>query len=196
MRSFLRRLFHPRPAVLAALVVAAAALLVVSLGGYAGNGVVIYGSYRFSSYALAVVCLAAPRALRALRRRKDARLEALSARPGLSGRAARFLFDSDRRTAALLPVTLGMNLAFALFKLAAAAYYRSWWLASIGGYYAVLSLLRFSLLKQAGRGGQADERRARGEKVVDDQHAVTRPQILFGNDDLADVAVGKGDDLG
>ena len=160
MRMFLRRLLRPRPAVLAALVVAAAALLSVSLGGHTDNGVVIYGSYLFSTYALVVLCLAAPGAFRALRRRFAGKADALSARPGRVGRTVRFLLDGDRRIEALLPITLALNLAFAVFKLCAAAYYGSWWLASIGGYYAVLSVLRFGLLRQAGRGGRADERRS------------------------------------
>ena len=160
MRSLFRRLLYPRPLVLAGLAVAAAALLVVSLGGHTDSGGVIYGSYLFSAYALVALCLAMPGAVRALRRRLGAGADALSAKPGFWGRAARLLLDSDRRTEALLPVTLGLNLAFAVFKLGAAIFYRSWWLASIGGYYAVLSVLRFNLLKQAGRRGRADERRS------------------------------------
>ena len=160
MRSFFRRLLYPGPPVLAGLAVAAAALLVVSLGGHTDSGVVIYGSYLFSTYALVALCLAMPGAVRALRQRTDAGVEALTARPGPWGRAARFLLDSDQRAEALLPVTLALNLAFAMFKLATAVFYRSWWLASIGGYYAVLSVLRFNLLKQAGRRGRADERRS------------------------------------
>ncbi len=69
----------------------------------------------------------------------------------LSGRGAFLaarLAEEETRARAALHLSLWANLLYALFKLAASVWYRSLWLGAIGVYYAVLSLLRFLLLRE------------------------------------------------
>ena len=160
MRQWLRRLFHPAGPVLAALAIVSTGLLIVSLGGYTDNGVIIYGSYLLSSYALVAVCLWMPTVVTAARGRVRQRAAEITSRSErlseLSGRYS----DDEARNRVALYLSLASNMLYAGFKLGASVWYRSLWLGAIGMYYAVLSLLRFILLRGARRMSRLDEHRA------------------------------------
>ncbi|MBQ9264944.1 MAG: hypothetical protein IJ189_12150 [Clostridia bacterium] len=55
--------------------------------------------------------------------------------------------DRNARSHYILHFSLAANIAFALLELAEGLYFNSVWLAAIGVYYAVLGVMRFSLLR-------------------------------------------------
>ena len=66
--------------------------------------------------------------------------------------------DRNARSQYILHFSLAANIAFALLELAEGLYFSSIWLVAIGVYYALLGVMRFSLLRSI---RSAD---ARGEK--------------------------------
>ena len=55
--------------------------------------------------------------------------------------------DRNARSRYILHFSLAANIAFALLELAEGLYFGSMWLVAIGVYYAVLGVMRFSLLR-------------------------------------------------
>ena len=73
--------------------------------------------------------------------------------------------DYDERSRYILYGSLALNLIYSLLKLMTGIWFRDLWFIALGCYYAVLALLRFSLLrsirdKQPGSGGSAYRRTA------------------------------------
>ena len=56
--------------------------------------------------------------------------------------------DRNARTRYILHFSLAANIAFALLELAEGLFFGSIWLIAIGVYYAVLGVMRFSLLSR------------------------------------------------
>ncbi|MBQ6326282.1 MAG: hypothetical protein IJI26_09485 [Clostridia bacterium] len=141
------RPLHPRPALLALIVVTAAVLETLCLNGTIQAPAVAYFSYLYSTYALIVFCAWLPGHVRRRRSAASRRLYKIAnAHPCLEP-VRRFLSDAEYRLQALLYPSLAFNLLYGGFKLAMGVYYRSWWMTGVGFYYIILAGMRFGLLR-------------------------------------------------
>ena len=68
--------------------------------------------------------------------------------------------DQNARSRYILHFSLAANIAFALLKLGVGIYSHSLWLAAVGIYYAVLALMRFSLLRSIRTADAQEEKKA------------------------------------
>lgn len=123
------------------LIPAAALLLLYAFLAPQAHPVLVYGAYGLSAYALAVVCLRAPAMLREIQRIKTE-----------NKHVSRYLSDPQLRVRVSLYGTLAINAAYALLQLGMGAYHGSVWFYSLAGYYLLLALMRFFLLKETRKG--------------------------------------------
>ena len=54
----------------------------------------------------------------------------------------------DERAPLVLNASLAFNLLYALFKLIAGIWFHSFWMIGLGGYYGMLAIMRFLLIRQ------------------------------------------------
>lgn len=135
-----KRLLFPGRAVLLAGVPLAAALLAYAFAVEGGEGIVSYVAFAFSSYMTVAVCACMPRLVR--------EAIALAHRiPWLH----RYMTDDHVRMHVSLYLSLGLNMLYAVMKLIMGAYYRSVWFGTLGVYYALLTAMRFMLLRHVRR---------------------------------------------
>ena len=66
----------------------------------------------------------------------------------------------DERAPLVLNASLAFNLLYALFKLIAGIWFRSFWMIGLGGYYGMLAIMRFLLIRQLRKEDPAAARRA------------------------------------
>lgn len=139
-RQIGKRLLFPGRAVVLAGVPLAAALLVYAFVVEGGEGIVSYGAFAFSAYMTAAVCACLPRLVR----------EA-SAKAHRTPWLHRYLTDAHVRMHVSLQLSLVINMLYAVMKLLMGVYYRSVWFGTLGVYYALLTALRFMLLRYVRR---------------------------------------------
>lgn len=135
LKTILRKLVFPAPALLALFVPLAAVLLLYAFGAERPQPAVVYASYAFSAYTLAAVCVRIPRLVR--------RCRELAHR---NRWVHRFLTDVSFRTEVSLLVSLALNAGYAAWNLYSGIHRHSPWFGAISGYYVVLALMRFPLL--------------------------------------------------
>lgn len=136
IKSICLRLLHPGPGWLAALVVLAAGGLIYIFANGLEETPLSYGVYVFSAYTLTAVLCCLPGWLKYGKQKVYANR--------LSGR---LLQDIPFRVKISLYTSLGINLLYALGKLAAGIAYASVWFAAVALYYMVLAVMRFVLLR-------------------------------------------------
>lgn len=136
-----KRLLFPPPALALPIVVLGMGLLIYVFSMGLDDTPLSYAAYLLSAYALVIVCARVPRAI------------TMGKRVRRNEYVGRLLGDYALRTHAALRLGLLLNLAFAVFKLAAGIFYGSGWLVALGFYYAVLALMRFFLLRRIRGGG-------------------------------------------
>ena len=146
MKERLRRLFSPGWIVTLALTVLSIALLAVDLQKDRQKTALDYGAYLLSAYTLTALCMQGTRLIPRMRA-LFSRAQTLSTGHAGADRLLRSLTRYEDRSALLLRASLALNLIYATFKLGCGVYYRSFWLAALGVYYAVLAALRFSLMR-------------------------------------------------
>lgn len=135
-----KRLLFPGRAVLLAGVPLAAALLAYAFAVEGGEGIMSYVAFAFSSYMTVAVCACMPRLVR--------EAIALAHRiPWLH----RYMTDDHVRMHVSLYLSLGLNMLYAVMKLIVGACYRSVWFGTLGVYYALLTAMRFMLLRYVRR---------------------------------------------
>ncbi len=108
--------------------------LVISCAGYA-----------VSAYTLVVICAGVP-----------AIVKKVKARLYKNKYCKQFLTDREHRAKISLYTGVGISIIFVCIKLVAGYYYKSYWLAGIGIYYMVISLMRFALLRGERLGAKAE----------------------------------------
>ncbi|MBQ3604467.1 MAG: hypothetical protein IJA02_11560 [Clostridia bacterium] len=137
IKKVLLKLLFPHVAVVAALVPVAAALLIYAFAAPNANEVLVYASYVVSAYALTVVCTKAPAIFKFLKNLKSE-----------NKFISRYYSDGQLRIKLSLYMSVAINLLYALLQLGMGIYYRSVWFYALFGYYALLGLMRFFLLKE------------------------------------------------
>lgn len=140
LKKGLLKLLRPYPAFAFVFVPVAAGLLIYVFVSERSDEPVAYLAYFLSAYAMALVC---------------ARL------PGLFGRIravkreneylSRYFSDAALRVKISLYGTLSVNTLYAVMQLGMGIYNHSVWFYALSGYYFMLALMRFFLLRQSRR---------------------------------------------
>lgn len=137
LKKLFYKLLFPHAAVIVVFVPLAAAMLIYAFAYENANEIVVYLSYFLSAYALMLVCLRAPRIYNGAKK-----FGAENKYIGLYRR------DAGLRVKLSLYVSLAMNVLYALMQLGLGFYNRSVWFYVLAGYYILLSLMRYFLLKE------------------------------------------------
>lgn len=97
---------------------------------------VTYSGYTLSAYTLVAAVAEVP----AIAKKVKGRLYA-------NKYSNKYLTEPELRAMISLYTGVGINILYAVIKVAAGCYYKSYWLGGIGAYYMVLSLIRFGLVR-------------------------------------------------
>lgn len=126
-------------------VISAAALTVIFVGGYEQSPVA-YAAYVVAFYTLSVACLFCRKVLPGKFRQLK---KALTAHR-LFGR---FLTDRALRTQLFLYLSLAISLAYVGLNLLSWYWNRSWWFVVLAGYYVIMAVMRFLLVRYVRKQG-------------------------------------------
>lgn len=135
-----KRLLFPPGWLLVILTVVSAAGLVRVFSQGLEETVLAYGLYALSAYTLTVVCVFLGRTLPRHYRKTRQRVYAHPL-------GHRYMTDAAFKVRVSLYISLGINLVYSVFKLAAGVYFASFWWGAVAVYYLVLSVIRFFLLR-------------------------------------------------
>ncbi|MBQ4089465.1 MAG: hypothetical protein IJC56_06265 [Clostridia bacterium] len=128
-------LFPPTPLMLI-LVPAASVLLIYALADPGASDAAKYTAYPLSAYALTIVCARMPQLIERLKRLKHR-----------SRLINRYMTDVRWRVQKTLQLSLIMNSLYAALQLASGFQTSSSWFHSLAGYYAMLAVMRWVLLR-------------------------------------------------
>lgn len=120
-------------------IVSTAGLILVFVKGW-DDHLLAYALYTLSAYTLTVDCVFFSKTLPGYYRK--ARQKVYEHPVG-----NRYMTDAAFKVRVSLYLSLGINLLYSVFKLAAGIYYASFWWGAIAVYYMVLALIRFLLLR-------------------------------------------------
>ena len=135
-KKILHSMLFPHPLLLILLVFLSAAALVFVFAIDKSEGVANYAAYLLSFYTLTALCCRIPdiiSGVRVLRERNPL--------------LRRFTNDARFRLKVTLHASLTVNTAYALFQLGQGLYYRSRWFFALAVYYALLTVMRYFLLR-------------------------------------------------
>lgn len=135
-RKILLWLLFPHIAVVIILVPIATALLIYAFLSPEANPVAVYGSYFLSAYALTVVCTKAPAICRKAASIKNE-----------NRYVTQYMNDAHLRIKLSLYGAVIFNTVYALLQLGLGIHHHSVWFYALAGYYALLIIMRFFLLK-------------------------------------------------
>lgn len=129
-------LIYPHIAVIICLLPVSVAFLVLSLVYLTSTSIVAILSYLLSFYVLVVICFRIPRMIEFFKNFKQE-----------NKFMKRWFSDVRLRMKVSLYGSLIWNVTFAIFQLWLGFYHKSFWYFSMFGYYIMLGLMRFFLLK-------------------------------------------------
>ena len=137
-KKILWKVLFPHMAVVIVSVPIAVALLIYAFSFEDANMVITYISYIFSAYSLTIICARSPILFRKL-------IEAKNSNKYIT------LYQSDAqlRVKISLYSSVTLNILYALLQLFSGFYFHSIWFYALAGYYALLAIMRFFLLKDA-----------------------------------------------
>lgn len=135
---FKKLLFPPVWLMILLTIISIVGLVVVFVKGW-DESPVAYAVYVMAFYTLSVLCvffsMVFPKTYREIRQKVyDHPI------------GNRYMTDAVFKVRISLFISLGINLAYSIFKLASGIYYRSLWIGAIAVYYILLSMIRFVLL--------------------------------------------------
>ncbi len=134
-----KRLLYPHLAVIICLLPISISFLILSLIYLTSTSILAILSYVLAFYILVVVCLRIPRIVAYFKRVKN------------ENKFLKHWFeDVHFRMNLSLYGSLIWNIAFAIFQLVLGFYHNSMWFYAMFGYYTVLGLMRFFLIKHTG----------------------------------------------
>lgn len=136
-KRILFKLLFPHIVVVIVLVPLAGAVLIYALAVPGANLVVAYASYALSAYALAVLCARIPAIVRGLKALKTE-----------NRYVSAYLSDVHLRMKISLYSSVSMNTLYGLMQLISGFYFHSVWFYALAGYYGLLALMRYFLLKE------------------------------------------------
>lgn len=136
-KNILTKLLFPPVIVVILLTPIAAALLIYAFLVSGENSIIAYVSYGLSAYALTILCVRAPFLFRKAKTFKQE-----------NKYVHRYLSDPHLRVKISLYGSVGMNTLYGLMQLVSGLYYHSVWFYALAGYYALLAVMRYFLLKE------------------------------------------------
>lgn len=143
-KSLCKKILYPRVWLMILLVLlSAAALTVVFVKGW-DESLLAYGTYVLSFYSLTVVCLSAYTVLPARYRKIKNQIYA-------NKFGNRYLTDVAFKTHVSLYASLAINLVYAGINGLSFFLYRSAWFAILAGYYIILAVMRYLLVRYVGK---------------------------------------------
>lgn len=101
------------------------------------DDVIAYLSYAWSAYALTLICTSIPRIIRFGKWFR-----------GENPFAQRYFSDTQYRIKWSLYGSLTVNMLYAVLQLGSGIYYHSAWFYTLSGYYVILAVMRYFLLKE------------------------------------------------
>ncbi|MCM1090022.1 MAG: hypothetical protein NC092_11885 [Butyrivibrio sp.] len=151
MKKFLIKIFFPPVWVIVLSSAVGFPAVIIALNYLSEDNPISYISYVLSAYALTVLCANFPRAKRRCREllHGDEVKIIVSVRKFMRRYhyTSLYLDDIEFRARVSLYSGLAINLFYAVFKCATGVIFRSAWLWAIGIYYVMLSVIRFTLLR-------------------------------------------------
>lgn len=148
LNKILRALLYPRLWVMLLLIPISAAALILSMLLLGTESPIAIASYVISAYTLTVWCMRIPVIVRAARRFRH------------ENKYARRWFSDERlRVNVSLYSTLIFNTAYAALQLWLGVVHSTFWFYSLAGYYLMLALMRFFLIRylRENRAGEREE---------------------------------------
>lgn len=136
-KKLLFKLLFPHNAVIVLVVLAAVALMVYTFVIGRRDDMIAYITYILSAYALTVVCARTPALFRRVKSIKEE-----------NRYIKRYTSDVHLRIKISLYSSVAMNTIYALMQFWSGFYFGSVWFYALGGYYALLALMRYFLLKE------------------------------------------------
>ena len=147
----MKKWLHPHKKIIFACIFLTIISLIYVLGINTDTKILCYVVYAFSTYTLVVSCMAVPRLVRHVNAliRDDQIVWIAKIRHLLEKNeyTKRYLYDAEFRTGISLYTGFCWNLFYALFKMVTGVVYSSLWMFAIGGYYLVLGINRFHMLR-------------------------------------------------
>lgn len=137
-KKILWKFLFPHKAIIILSVPIAAALLIYAFAYENANMVVAYIAYIFSAYSLTIVCMKSPILFRKL---KEIRNQ--------NKYITLYRSDAQLRVKISLYSSVGLNILYALMQLFSGFHFHSIWFYALAGYYTLLAVMRFFLLKDA-----------------------------------------------
>lgn len=136
-KKILLKLVLPPIAVAAVLIPLGFGLVICSVVFAQEYPILAYISYGLSAYSLVLLCFRLPRIIRFFRNFQQNN-------PFMQ----RYLSDAQYRVRISLYSALAINLLYAALQLGSGIYYHSVWFYALAGYYAILAVTRYFLLKE------------------------------------------------
>lgn len=137
-KKILLKLLFPHKAVIILSVPIAAVLLIYAFAYENANIAVSYIAYVFSAYALTIVCVKAPVLLKKMKEAKKR-----------NKYITLYQSDAQLRVKISLYSSVAFNILYALLQLFSGFHFHSIWFYALAGYYTLLAVMRFFLLKDA-----------------------------------------------
>ncbi|MBQ8038613.1 MAG: hypothetical protein IJ274_01830 [Lachnospiraceae bacterium] len=137
-KKILLKLLFPHKAVIISSAPVATALLVYAFAYENANSVVSYIAYVFSAYALTIVCVKAPKLFQKIKEAKKR-----------NKYITLYQSDAQLRVKISLYSSVVFNILYALLQLFSGFHFHSIWFYALAGYYTLLAVMRFFLLKDA-----------------------------------------------
>lgn len=136
LKSVIKKLLFPYIPVIFICAPVAAALLIYTFVCGRDDTPIGYFSYLFSAYALTIICVRIPTAVKYISRQMHQ-----------NKTVYRYLTDIPFRMRVSLYMSLGINAIYAAVKLFTGIYYGSVWFVTLSVYYIMLAIMRFLLLR-------------------------------------------------
>jgi len=151
LKAFLHKILLPKRQVIFLCVPIATALLVYVLAHGGAAHWYAYPVFLFSAYALAILCVRIAVWIPRIKNYAEQTKERFAF-------TRRYFSDASYKTKVTLYLSLTTNVLYAIFKLLFGIIYQSIWFDALAGYYAMLALIRFALLRFQGTGQLAEWR--------------------------------------
>lgn len=139
-KKILWKLLFPHKAIVILSVPIATALLIYAFAYENANVVISYFSYVFSAYTLTIVCAKAPILFRKIKAAKSR-----------NKYITLYQSDAQLRVKISLYSSVTLNILYALLQLFSGFHFHSIWFYALAGYYTLLAVMRFFLLKDTRR---------------------------------------------
>lgn len=141
LKKILKKLLFPHIAMVILLVPIATVLLIYALALGNTDNAIAYLAYFLSAYALTILCARSPYLFKKAKAIKQE-----------NKYIKLYTSDAALRVKISLYGSLGINVLYAIMQLGLGIYHHSVWFYALAGYYVILALMRFFLLREARKG--------------------------------------------